>query len=107
MNSMFVLVSHYTAPMDQVQGLTGEHSDWIAGQYAAGRVLVSGRQEPPAGGVIVVRGESREDVEQWIASDPFVLGGAAAYDITQFGATDHPKRSEALDVFFAADAATR
>lgn len=102
MSPMFVLVSRYLLPPEQVAELTPQHSAWIAEHYAAGRVLVSGRQNPPSGGVIVAIGRDLTDIQEWIVGDPFVVGGAAAYAITEFGATEHPKRSAAFDTFLAA-----
>ena len=64
-------------------------------------MLVSGRQNPPDGGVIVAIGRDLTDIQEWIAGDPFVVGGGAAYAITEFGATEHPKRSAAFDTFLA------
>ena len=101
MESMFVLISRYTVPMDVVRGVAPEHGDWVAAEYARGRIVVSGRRDPWEGGVLVVRGESVDEVRAWIADDPLVLRGVAAYEITAFEATEHPKRSPALDVFLA------
>lgn len=102
MQPMFVLVSRYLRPAEEVAALTPRHSEWIAQEYATARVLVSGRQNPPEGGVIVAIGTDLADVRDWIAGDPFVAGGAAEYDVTEFGATDFPKRSNAFDSFAAA-----
>ncbi len=44
---MFVLVSRYLLPAGEVAAMTPQHTEWIAGCYAAGRVLVSGRQNHP------------------------------------------------------------
>ncbi len=98
---MFVLVSRYLLPADEVAVLTPRHSEWIAEAYAAGRVLVSGRQNPPEGGVIVAAGHDLADITTWIATDPFVVGGAAEYAVTEFGATPFPKRSTAFNSFAA------
>jgi uncharacterized protein YciI len=98
---MFALVSQYTLPAGRIAELTPAHSEWIAGQYALGRILVSGRGEPATGGVIVARGDSVEEIMAWISNDPFTIEGAATYQITAFHATDHPKRSAAFDVFEA------
>ncbi len=96
---MFVLISEYRRPIAEVDTVLPRHSEWVEAGYEAGRVLVSGRREPPVGGLIVAVGNDREDVERWLASDPFVETGVAEYNVTQFGATDFPKRSPAFDLF--------
>lgn len=96
---MFALVSRYTLPAGQVSALTAAHSEWIARHYASGRILVSGRRDPAAGGVIIAYGNSLAEIEEWITGDPFVVNGAAEYEITAFTATDYPKRCDAFDAF--------
>jgi len=71
MSMMFVLVSRYQLPPDQVSALIPVHSEWIARHYASKRILVSGRREPTVGGVIVAYGENLAEIQEWIADDPF------------------------------------
>ena len=42
---------------------------------------------PRAGGVIIAHGDDREAMEALAASDPFVRGGVASVEVTQFEAT--------------------
>jgi uncharacterized protein YciI len=60
-----------------------EHLEWIGAQYESGHLLVSGRQSPAVGGVIVGRAEARG----LLAEDPFVRAGLARYDVTEFEPT--------------------
>jgi uncharacterized protein YciI len=48
---------------------------------------VSGRRIPRTGGVILARGDDREEIEAIAASDPFVSGGVAPRDVIQFRAS--------------------
>ena len=84
---MFVLLLSYTRPVDEVDALMREHMAWLREQYAAGRFLVSGRQVPRTGGVIVARGGDREEMEALAATDPFVTGGVATVQVVQFRAS--------------------
>ena len=84
---MFVLLLSYTRPVEEVDALMREHMAWLREQYAAGRFLVSGRQVPRTGGVIVARGEDREEMESLAATDPFVTGGVATMQVVQFRAS--------------------
>jgi uncharacterized protein YciI len=102
---MFVLLSEYLRPPEDVAEVLPRHSEWVVAQYEAGRMLVSGRRQPPVGGLLVARGESRDDVLAWVADDPFVLEGVARYDVHAFDATDFPKRSEQFASFASASPA--
>jgi uncharacterized protein YciI len=84
---MFVLLLTYVRPLDEVDALMRQHVAWLNKHYAAGRFVVSGRQVPRTGGVIVARGDDREEIERVAASDPFVSGGVAECDVIQFRAS--------------------
>jgi uncharacterized protein YciI len=84
---MFVLLLTYTRPLDEVDALMRKHMAWVNEHYAAGRFVVSGRQVPRRGGVIVARGDDRDEMERIAASDPFVAGGVATCEVIQFRAS--------------------
>ena len=60
---MFVLLLTYVRPLPEVDALMREHMAWLKEQYAAGRFVVSGRRIPRTGGVILARGEDRDEIE--------------------------------------------
>jgi uncharacterized protein YciI len=84
---MFVLVLTYTKPLDEVDALMREHMAWLNAGYRDGHFLVSGRQVPRTGGVIIARGDDREAIEALAAADPFVSGGVATVEVIQFRAS--------------------
>ena len=84
---MFVIVLTYVKPLREVAALMRRHMAWLDEQYAAGRFVVSGRQIPRTGGVIIARGDDRDEIERIAASDPFVIGGVATCEVIQFRAS--------------------
>ena len=64
-----------------------KHMAWLNEHYDAGRFVVSGRQIPRTGGVIVARGDDRDEIERIAAADPFVSGGVATCEVIQFRAS--------------------
>jgi uncharacterized protein YciI len=84
---MFVLLLTYIKPLPEVDSLMREHVAWLDEQYDAGRFVVSGRRIPRTGGVILARGDDREEIEALAASDPFVSGGVATCEVIQFRAS--------------------
>ena len=63
------------------------HMKWLDKHYEAGRFVVSGRQIPRTGGVILARGDDRSEIEAIAADDPFVRGGVATCEVIQFRAS--------------------
>jgi uncharacterized protein YciI len=84
---MFVLLLSYIRPLAEVDALMREHVAWLNKHYAAGRFVVSGRRIPRSGGVVVARGDDRDEIERIAAEDPFVSGGVATCEVIQFRAS--------------------
>ena len=59
---MFVAISEYLKPLEEVDRFSVAHVAWIMKHYASGRFLGSGRRVPPVGGIILARGESQEEL---------------------------------------------
>ena len=93
---MFVLLLTYVKPLAEVDALMRDHMAWLNEQYDAGRFLVSGRRIPRTGGVIVARGDAREEIEALAATDPFVSGGVATCEVVQFRASQSAPGLEGL-----------
>lgn len=87
MAAVFVLLLTYVRPVDEVDALMREHMAWLNEQYETGRFVVSGRRVPRTGGVILARGDDREEIEAIAALDPFVAGGVATCEVVQFRAS--------------------
>ncbi len=96
---MFVLISRFQRPLDEINLSFAAHSKWVQRQYETGRFLVTGRREPPIGGIVVARASSEQELREILTTDPYQQKGLAEYEIFAFDATDFPKRSNAFDTF--------
>ncbi len=96
---MFVLISRFQRPLDEINQSFASHSEWVQRQYEAGRFLVTGRREPPIGGIIVARASSEQELREILTTEPYQQKGLAEYEIFAFDASDFPKRSSAFDTF--------
>ena len=79
---MFVLNVTYLAPIEAVEPHIEAHMKWVADGYERGWFLASGRKNPRTGGIILDKG-NREEIEAYLAADPFVTGGVAEYEVTE------------------------
>lgn len=83
-DSLFLLSLRYVRPLDEVERFLPEHRDHLQRGYAAGVFLLSGRQEPRTGGIILARMPDRATADAWIAQDPFHREQIAEYAVTQW-----------------------
>ena len=91
---VFVCLSEYLVSLDELSAHVGDHVAWISGHTASGRVLAAGRQTPATGGVILMRGESREEIEEILATDPYSQRGLGRYKVIAFSPRPAPVSAE-------------
>lgn len=93
---MFVLIARYTKPIEEVDALLEDHKAWITRHSEAGRILLTARQVPLTGGLILARGESIEEMRAMIAEDPFHTSGSAEYEVLEYAPVRAAEGFEAL-----------
>ncbi len=81
---MFVLLARYTKPAAEVDLLLDGHRAWITKYQEAGKILLTARQVPLTGGLILALGESVDEIWEMIGEDPFYVSGAAEYEVLEF-----------------------
>ena len=83
---MFLITFTYVAPLETIDTLKDAHYTNPEGVFAQGRVVLAGRMVPRTGGLIVAEG-TRAEIEAAVATDPFVVNGAAKVEIIEFEPT--------------------
>ena len=84
---MFVIELIYTAPLADIDAHMVDHVSFLKRHYASGHFLVSGRQIPRTGGIIVAAAGSRDEIEAIAREDPFCVRGLADVRIIEFRAS--------------------
>ena len=95
---MFVIELIYKAELSEIDGHMRAHMAYLKKYYAAGTFLISGRQVPRAGGIILALGDSREQVEAIVKEDPFVSRGLADFRLIEFSPS---QRAHSIDTLLA------
>ncbi|WFS00022.1 YciI family protein [Rhizobium tumorigenes] len=83
---MFILSLTYLKSNEEADAVMEPHIAWVAEGYAKGWFLASGRKVPRTGGVILAWGK-QDELEAYVAADPFTLHGIASYEITEVALT--------------------
>jgi uncharacterized protein YciI len=93
---VFVIELTYRAPLPAIDARMPAHMAFLRRHYASGHFLVSGRQIPRVGGIILAVAESRDAMEAIMRQDPFVADGLATFRVIEFRASqkapDIPER---------------
>mgnify|MGYP002710806580 CR=1 FL=1 len=84
---MFIAILTYKKPLEEVDHFLQAHRGYLAEHYAAGDFIASGPQTPRVGGVILMKAESRAEIDSIIEQDPFNINGIADYRIVEFTPT--------------------
>jgi uncharacterized protein YciI len=83
---MYVVLLHYTAPLEEVDYILPDHVRWLDKQFEQGRFLVAGRRHPRIGEVLMVRPMSRGKLDAILATDPFSVHDYMRYEVIEFTA---------------------
>ncbi|HTY27275.1 MAG TPA: YciI family protein [Mycobacterium sp.] len=79
-----VLKINYEKPIDVIDQSRPAHLEWLGDEVAAGRILLAGRLESGAGGVLITGDISAEDAQDIIDRDPYTLAGVVSYERLSF-----------------------
>ena len=77
---MYLMISTYLVPLDEVAKVRDEHLAYLEGLFAQGTLVAAGRQEPAVGGMVLLDVADEATAREVMARDPYVLGGLAEYE---------------------------
>lgn len=97
---MFIIELIYKADLASIDAAMRRHMAFLRKHYAEGTFVLSGRQIPRAGGIIIATGGTREQIEAIARQDPFVVDGLADVRVIEFRAS---QRAENIDALISAD----
>jgi uncharacterized protein YciI len=98
---MFAFISEYQRPLEEVDAHREAHLAFLAGLNERGVILISGRRNPPVGGVVVIDAEDLDAAKAIMAEDPFATSGVAVYEAYEFRPSPGPSRSPEAESFLA------
>ncbi len=76
---MYVVIIRYTKPLGEVDLARPAHKEFLARAYERGFFIVSGRQNPPLGGIILVKDMKRQELDVLLREDGYARAGVAEY----------------------------
>jgi uncharacterized protein YciI len=82
--AVFVLIARYLRPAEEVDRHLDGHRAWIVQHFEEGRFLLTARQVPLTGGLILASASGEAELRAAVAEDPFVVNGVAEYEILEF-----------------------
>jgi len=87
---VYLMISTYTVPLDEVDKLRDAHIAFLDEKQAAGIVVEAGRQDPPNGGVVILDVASEKEAFAVMADDPYVKANVGEYRAVGFNPTRGP-----------------
>jgi uncharacterized protein YciI len=87
----FLLEGEHLVPFEQrAPELIAAHRAFLQQGYDAGRFLLSGPSIPPKGGILIARAESIEELNAFLADEPFCRAQVMRFArITEFDPVQH------------------
>ena len=84
---MYLMISTYLAPLDEVDRARDAHLAFVGELEQAGVLVSAGRQDPPVGGVILLNVDTEAEALALMAPDPYIGQGLAEYTATSWKPT--------------------
>ena len=81
---MFIISLTYIVPLEELDRHMKDHVIFLKKHYKENIFIASGRKVPRTGGIILALAKSTGEVDEIMARDPFIIHGAATYDVTEF-----------------------
>jgi uncharacterized protein YciI len=98
----FLVEARYLVPYEKIQEAQPRHRIFLQKGYDAGLFLCSGPQvDPPVGGFLVARAESKAELEALFNDEPFNAEKLARYTFTEFNPV---KRQPWTEQWFSGEA---
>ncbi|MBN1543426.1 GTP cyclohydrolase [candidate division KSB1 bacterium] len=93
---MFIVNLTYRVSVAEIEAHLDDHRRYLQKNLDRGVFIAAGRKNPPTGGIILMRAESRQEAEALARQDPFYRAGVAEYELVEFTATRTGKGFEKL-----------
>lgn len=87
--AMFIIILTYQKSLNEVDQHLEAHKRYLEKFCHSDNFIVSGRQVPRTGGVILCKAYNREEVEHIVSQDPFYIHEIATYQIIEFEPTQY------------------
>lgn len=81
---MYLITITYTQPLEAVERVLPAHRQYLREATLASRIVMTGRRRPATGGLVMLRADSREEVEDFVRQDPYSTENVAAFGIVEF-----------------------
>ena len=81
---MYIVLLAYKKPLEEIDKYGTGHLAFLEKYFKAEKFLVSGRQNPRTGGVIIAYNVTLEQLQDILQEDPFKQRDLADYSITEF-----------------------
>ena len=87
----FLLEGQHIVPFEKrAPELIASHRQFLQQGYDEGRFLLSGPTIPPKGGILIARAESLEELNGFLANEPYCKAGVMRFSkITEFNPVQH------------------
>lgn len=96
---LFVIILRYIASIEKINAARPAHLEFLDKYYAAGNFIVSGRQNPVTGGIIMASGDDRQEIENIVQVDPFYSEKLAEFNIYEFTPNKCAKDTNCFEKF--------
>jgi uncharacterized protein YciI len=80
----FLVLIEYKTPLENIIRVTEAHRSYLKKGYEKGILLLSGPRIPRTGGLVIIKGNNLEEIENFFKDDPYNQNSYADYKFIEF-----------------------
>lgn len=85
---MFIAILTYKKPIEQIDAFLEEHILYLKKYHENKKIIFSGRRKPRVGGIILIKSDNIQEVQELVDNDPFSIHDLVNYEIIEFTPTN-------------------
>lgn len=89
----FIVEGIITNPSAMNESILEEHMEYTQKVMNQGLILMSTLKADMSGGLFIIKSESLEEVEDYLATEPFKVAGIQEYRVTEFSSPHYFNQS--------------
>lgn len=81
---MFIIDITYKKSLEEIEKVLADHRNYLETGYQKNYFVASGPKNPRNGGIIISQLQNRQQLEDFLKEDPYILQDVAEYKIIEF-----------------------
>lgn len=81
---MYLVELTYIKPIEEIDKQLKPHIEFLKKYTSTGKIIMAGRKLPRTGGMLIINSKTRNELDEILSEDPFMIHDLASFNIQEF-----------------------